>query len=175
MTNEKITAFASLAEKSATAGTLLNIVFHSPKSSDELKAKGILRSVSGKTVVQIETSLTEGRVRQKNVLPESLPDVIGEMLGTFTKADLNDVAGSASLMISKKGAVTLLKKGKIGDGNAKYLWIRSIAGGIGMICNFYAIDHMAISDASVLNKLSPFFAIIFSIFVFIKVRERKIK
>ncbi|MCQ2470182.1 MAG: DMT family transporter [Ruminococcus sp.] len=51
---------------------------------------------------------------------------------------------------------------KIGEGNTKYLLTRSIAGGIGMVCNFYAVDHMAISDASILNKLSPFFAIIFS-------------
>ena len=34
-----------------------------------------------------------------------------------------------------------------------------------MICNFYAVDHLAISDASILNKLSPFFAIIFSYFI----------
>lgn len=64
--------------------------------------------------------------------------------------------------------VTLKKSGakfKIGKGNTKYLIARSTAGGLGMICNFYAIDHMAISDASMLNKLSPFFAIIFSIFI----------
>lgn len=54
---------------------------------------------------------------------------------------------------------------KIGKGNVKYLTIRSVSGGIGMICNFYAVDHLAISDASILNKLSPFFAIIFSYFV----------
>lgn len=54
---------------------------------------------------------------------------------------------------------------RIGRGNVKYLLIRSISGGIGMICNFYAVDHMAISDASILNKLSPFFAIVFSYFV----------
>ncbi len=53
---------------------------------------------------------------------------------------------------------------KIGKGNLKYLLIRSIAGTLGMICNFYAIDHMNISDASILNKLSPFFAIVFSYF-----------
>lgn len=61
---------------------------------------------------------------------------------------------------------------KIGEGNAKYLWIRSISGGVGMVCNFYAIDHMAISDASMLNKLSPFFAIVFSIFVLGEVANR---
>lgn len=54
---------------------------------------------------------------------------------------------------------------KIGKGNLKYLLIRSIAGSLGMVCNFYAIDHIPISDASMLNKLSPFFSIIFSIFV----------
>ena len=47
-------------------------------------------------------------------------------------------------------------------GNLKYLLARSIAGGTGMVLHFYAVDHMAISDASMLNKLSPFFAIIFS-------------
>ena len=51
---------------------------------------------------------------------------------------------------------------RIGKGNLKYLLTRSIAGGLGMVGNFYAVDHMAISDASMLNKLSPFFAIIFS-------------
>ena len=42
------------------------------------------------------------------------------------------------------------------------LLIRSVAGTVGLICNFYAVDHLSISDASLLNKLSPFFAIIFS-------------
>ncbi|MBE5937247.1 MAG: DMT family transporter [Lachnospiraceae bacterium] len=54
----------------------------------------------------------------------------------------------------------------IGEGNVKYLLGRSISGVLGVICNFYAIDHLnSISDASLLNKLSPFFAIIFSIFL----------
>ena len=64
--------------------------------------------------------------------------------------------------------MTLVKTGtpfKIGKGNTKYLLIRSLSGGLGMLCNFYAVDHMAISDASMLNKLSPFFAVIFSVFV----------
>lgn len=63
---------------------------------------------------------------------------------------------------------TLLKSRtplKIGKGNLKYLLIRSVAGGLGMVCNFYAVDHIPISDASMLNKLSPFFAIIFSYFI----------
>ena len=40
--------------------------------------------------------------------------------------------------------------------------MRSIGGTGGIKCNFYAIDHLVIADASMLNKLSPFFVLIFS-------------
>ena len=42
---------------------------------------------------------------------------------------------------------------------------RSIAGTVGILCNFYAIDHMFVSDASLLNKLAPFFSVVFSVFL----------
>ena len=48
-------------------------------------------------------------------------------------------------------------------GNLKWLLLRSFAGTAGIIGNFYAIDHIALADASILNKMSPFFVIIFSI------------
>lgn len=50
-------------------------------------------------------------------------------------------------------------------GNMKYLILRSVFGAIGMLCNFYAIDRLLLADASMLNKMSPFFAIIFSCFI----------
>lgn len=50
----------------------------------------------------------------------------------------------------------------IGKGNLPFLFMRALGGTVGLLCNFYATDNMAISDASMLNKLSPFFAIIFS-------------
>lgn len=44
-----------------------------------------------------------------------------------------------------------------------WLFLRSVLGFLGVILNFYAIDNLSsISDASILNKLSPFFAILFS-------------
>lgn len=49
--------------------------------------------------------------------------------------------------------------------NIKYLFLRSLAGTIGVLCNFYAVDHLVLADASMLNKMSPFFAIIFSFFI----------
>ena len=54
---------------------------------------------------------------------------------------------------------------KIKKGSLPALLGRSIAGTVGIVCNFYAIDHMNISDASILNKLAPFFSILFSIFL----------
>lgn len=41
--------------------------------------------------------------------------------------------------------------------NVKYLLARATAGTLGVLCNFYAVDHMILSDASMLNKMSPFF------------------
>lgn len=70
-----------------------------------------------------------------------------------------------ALLISIGTLIKTKTKFTIGKGNLKYLIARSLGGGIGMVCNFYAVDHLAISDASILNKLSPFFAIIFSTFI----------
>ena len=46
--------------------------------------------------------------------------------------------------------------------NQKILILRSIFGTLGIVFNFYAIDKLVLSDANMLNKLSPFFVIIFS-------------
>ena len=45
------------------------------------------------------------------------------------------------------------------------LFGRCFFGTVGLLCNFYAISKMNLSDANMLNKLSPFFAIIFSVFL----------
>ncbi len=61
---------------------------------------------------------------------------------------------------------TLLLKSKsfaIKNGSLPALFGRAIAGTVGIVCNFYAIDKMNISDASILNKLAPFFSVVFSI------------
>lgn len=49
------------------------------------------------------------------------------------------------------------------QGNFWLLMLRSAAGTVGILCNFYAVDHLVLSDASMLNKMSPFFAILFSL------------
>lgn len=45
------------------------------------------------------------------------------------------------------------------------LLMRAVCGTVGILCNFYAIDRLDLADASMLNKLSPFFAVVFSIFI----------
>ena len=53
-----------------------------------------------------------------------------------------------------------IKKGSLPD-----LFKRATFGTIGMILNFWAIDHVSLADANILNKMSPFFAILVSAFV----------
>lgn len=65
-------------------------------------------------------------------------------------------------------AVILLRKKegfKPTKGCFPALLVRSFCGTVGVLCNFYAVDHLVLADASMLNKMSPFFAIIASIFI----------
>lgn len=70
------------------------------------------------------------------------------------------VAVAAWLMLLSNRQKIEIKKEHMPD-----LLLRSCFGTAGMICNFYAIDRLNISDANMLNKLSPFFAILMSIFI----------
>ena len=54
---------------------------------------------------------------------------------------------------------------KIEKGNLKYMILRATFGTVGILCNFYAVDHLVLSDASMLNKMSPFFAILGSLLI----------
>lgn len=54
---------------------------------------------------------------------------------------------------------------RVNSGYWAPLAMRCIFGTVGILCNYYAIDHLLVADASILNKLSPFFAIIFSFLI----------
>ena len=66
----------------------------------------------------------------------------------------------AAIILTRKHIVPRVQKQYWGP-----LFLRCAFGTLGILCNFYAIDHLLVADASILNKLSPFFAIIFSIFL----------
>lgn len=78
----------------------------------------------------------------------------------------NFIALFFALLILKKEHIPFRTAHK---NNRPVIFVRALAGTIGMLFNFYAIDHMVLSDASMLNKMSPFFVIIFS-FIFLKER-----
>lgn len=64
---------------------------------------------------------------------------------------------ACGVLIKKKQKFTWSK------GSLKYLLLRAGIGTVGILCNFYALGHIPLSDASILNKMSPFFVIIFSL------------
>jgi drug/metabolite transporter (DMT)-like permease len=57
--------------------------------------------------------------------------------------------------------------------NQRYLFCRSILGLLGVILNFYALRYLVLSDASILNKISPFFVTLFAI-MFLKEKITKV-
>lgn len=50
-------------------------------------------------------------------------------------------------------------------GNGTGILIRSVFGTIGIFCNFYACGVLLLANANMLNKLAPFFSILFSLFL----------
>ncbi len=62
--------------------------------------------------------------------------------------------------IIRSGEGFKVEKSNIGD-----IAMRCLFGTSGLIANFYAIDRLGLADSNMLNKLSPFWAIIGSIFI----------
>lgn len=76
------------------------------------------------------------------------------------------IAGGALGRQIRRDGLSALRPPK---GAAPFLFLRLTAGTIGIFANFYAIDHLILSDAALLNKMSPFFVLLFS---FILLGER---
>ena len=70
----------------------------------------------------------------------------------------NLIAFFFAFMVMKKDKIPFTCKKE----NRLSLLLRATFGTLGVLCNFYAVGHLVLADASVLNKMSPFFAIIFS-------------
>ena len=118
MIDERQKAFAELCALSAERQTLKNFVLSSSTDDELLKIKGTLKKYSDKEVVQLEYFYTEGRVKQSNIEKNSVFNELVSLLNAFSRCDLYDSSGTASLMRSKKGRITLVKHGEIGKGSA---------------------------------------------------------
>lgn len=73
---------------------------------------------------------------------------------------------AVAFMIALGGTIKDVRKnGKeavaIPRGALLYLFLRAIAGSVGVFGNFYAIDRIVLADAAILNKMAPFFTILF--------------
>ena len=92
-------------------------------------------------------------------------------LSTIEKAFFRNAVAVlvAAFMLARTKEGFHVQKGSWPD-----LLMRSFCGTVGLICNFYAVDHMNIADANILNKLSPFFAILMSYFI-LKEKANKVE
>ena len=70
----------------------------------------------------------------------------------------NLIAAAAALVIVLRDR----KVSGIRKKDIPLLLLRSVTGTIGILCNFYAVDHLILPDATMLNKMAPFFTLIFS-------------
>ena len=98
------------------------------------------------------------------------------LMGLFVRLAGNLPAMQKSFfrnLVAMGAAAVLLFRSRrpvhLAAGSWRDLLLRSAFGTLGILCNFYAVDHLVLADASMLNKMSPFFAILFSFFL---LRER---
>jgi drug/metabolite transporter (DMT)-like permease len=74
----------------------------------------------------------------------------------------NLIAGTVILIFIIKDKEN---KPKLERRHVPLLLLRSMIGTLAMIANYYAVDHLILSDAVVLQKIGPFCTIIFSAFI----------
>lgn len=90
-------------------------------------------------------------------------------LPTMEKAFFRNVVAAVIALII---LLRTPEKFRVKKGSLPELLLRASFGTAGLIANFWTIDHINIADANILNKLSPFFAILMSIWI---LRELPVK
>ena len=90
---------------------------------------------------------------------------------TMQKAFFRNIVAAflAAFILMRSGEKFYIPRTSLMD-----MFLRCSIGTIGILCNFWAVDHMRIADANILNKLSPFFAILMSIFI-LKERPNRVE
>ena len=90
---------------------------------------------------------------------------------TMQKAFFRNIVAAflAAFILKRSGEKFYIPRTSLMD-----MFLRCSIGTMGILCNFWAVDHMRIADANILNKLSPFFAILMSIFI-LKERPNRVE
>ena len=88
---------------------------------------------------------------------------------TMQKAFFRNIVAAfvAAVLLVRSGEKIAIRKESLSS-----LFMRSIFGTAGILANFWAVDHLGIADANMLNKLSPFFAILMSVFILKEIPNR---
>lgn len=73
----------------------------------------------------------------------------------------NAVAAVVAYLIMRKESASFYVEKK----NRLSLFLRCFFGTTGLICNFWAIGYLKLGDASILQKMAPFFAVLMSAFI----------
>ena len=95
-----------------------------------------------------------------------MTDLHGDYVSSFQKSFFRNVVALAlaAAMFAKGGGARL----NFGEGPAARRWtillMRATFGTLGIFGNFYAIGKIDLADAMMLNKLAPFFTVLFSWF-----------
>ena len=91
-------------------------------------------------------------------------------LPVFQKAFFRNVVAAilSFILILRSSEKFQIKKGSL-----PLLFLRASFGTVGVIANFFAISNINIADALILNKLSPFCAVIASIFILKEVANKR--
>ena len=93
-----------------------------------------------------------------------MTDLHGDYVSSFQKSFFRNVVALAiaAAMFARGGGVRL----NFGEGPAARRWtillLRATFGTLGIFGNFYAIGKIDLADAMMLNKLAPFFTVLFS-------------
>ena len=95
----------------------------------------------------------------------SVMNTLVKLSGTLPSYEKSFFRNIVAFIVAVVSLARSGEKPDIPKGAGVYLLARSALGTAGILCNYYAVDHMLLADASLLNKTSPFFAIIFSVFL----------
>lgn len=87
---------------------------------------------------------------------------LAEGMSPYQKTFITNVVATfiVCIIIKKRNASFIGHKG-----NRKHLLIRGIAGTVSICAFYFSLEYLFLSDATMLNQLSPFFTIIFSFII----------
>ena len=93
-----------------------------------------------------------------------LVDDLGGPVSCFQKAFFRNLVAAAvagAMLARARRAGTCAAPVRLGGGTWGLLLARAVLGTAGIFLNFYAISHISLADALMLNKLAPFFSVVF--------------